>query len=48
MARIFNSVHVADENDYIFKSGLIKKGVENFWLSNGTNASISNFRATFS
>jgi hypothetical protein len=28
------------------KNGLTKKGVENFYLSNGTNKSISNFRET--
>jgi hypothetical protein len=30
----------------ILKNGATKKGVENFYLSNGTNESISNFRET--
>jgi hypothetical protein len=32
----------------IFKNGSSKKGVENFYLSSGTNKSISNFRETIS
>jgi hypothetical protein len=37
---------IRHENDDIFGNGLSIKGIEYFWLSNGTNKGIANFRAT--
>jgi hypothetical protein len=39
-------VKIQHDNDNILKNGYSKKGNENFYLSSGTNKSISNFRET--